>query len=115
MKTEISIPDSVFEQAKALAQQLGRSRSELYKKALQDYLKRYKREQISLKLNQVYPRESSGVAPVIAKMQFLSFDGISITERQLDRLEPLINNPEIEHLLFFPLSGRPKDMVDNIY
>ena len=48
-------------------------------------------------------------------MQFLSFDGISITERQLDRLEPLINNPEIEHLLFFPLSGRPKDMVDNIY
>lgn len=72
MKTAISIPDSVFEEAEALAQQLGLSRSELYRKALQAYLKRYKREQISLKLNQVYPKESSDVDPVMAKMQFLS-------------------------------------------
>lgn len=42
-------------------------------------------------------------------------DGISITERQLDRLEGLMNNPEIDNLLFFPLSGRPKDMADEIY
>ncbi|MEA5418181.1 hypothetical protein VB712_03025 [Spirulina sp. CCNP1310] len=72
MKTAISLPDSVFEQAEALAQQLGLSRSELYTKALQVYLERYNRDQILLKLNQVYARESSELDPVMAKMQFMS-------------------------------------------
>lgn len=72
MKTAISLPDSVFEEAEALAQQLGVSRSELYKKALQAYLKKYKREQILLKLNQVYSEESSDLDPVMARMQFMS-------------------------------------------
>ncbi len=51
MKTAISLPDSVFEQAEALAQQMGVSRSELYTKALEAYLKRHNRDQILLKLN----------------------------------------------------------------
>lgn len=72
MKTAISLPDVVFEQAEALAQQLGVSRSELYTKALQAYLKRYNREQILLKLNQVYGEESSELDPVMARMQFMS-------------------------------------------
>jgi len=41
MKTAISLPDSTFKEAEALAQQLGLSRSELYTKALQAYLKKY--------------------------------------------------------------------------
>jgi metal-responsive CopG/Arc/MetJ family transcriptional regulator len=72
MKTAISLPDPVFEQAEALAQQLGVSRSELYTKALQAYLKRYKRDQILLKLNQVYATESSELDPAMARMQFMS-------------------------------------------
>ncbi len=72
MKTAISLPDSVFEQAEALARQLGVSRSELYTKALQAYLKRYNREQRLLKLNQVYGTESSELDPVMARMQFMS-------------------------------------------
>lgn len=72
MKTAISLPDSVFQQAEALAQELGLSRSELYTKALQAYLKRYNRDQILLKLNQVYSRESSELDPVMARMQFMS-------------------------------------------
>jgi metal-responsive CopG/Arc/MetJ family transcriptional regulator len=72
MKTAISLPDSVFEEAEMLAQQLGLSRSELYTKALQVYLRRYNREQILLKLNQVYSRESSELDPVMARMQFMS-------------------------------------------
>jgi len=72
MKTAISLPDSVFERAEALAQRLGVSRSELYTKALQAYLKRYNREQILLKLNQVYATESSEVDPVMTRMQFMS-------------------------------------------
>ena len=72
MKTAISLPDPVFEQAEALAQQLGVSRSELYTKALQAYLKRYNRDQILLKLNQVYAEESSELDPMMARMQFMS-------------------------------------------
>jgi metal-responsive CopG/Arc/MetJ family transcriptional regulator len=72
MKTAISLPDSVFEQVEVLAQQLGVSRSELYTKALQAYLKRYNRDQILLKLNQVYGIESSELDPMMAKMQFMS-------------------------------------------
>jgi metal-responsive CopG/Arc/MetJ family transcriptional regulator len=72
MKTAISLPDSVFEEAEMLAQQLGLSRSELYTKALQVYLRRYNREQILLKLNQVYSKESSKLDPVMARMQFMS-------------------------------------------
>lgn len=72
MKTAISLPDSVFEEAEALAQQLGLSRSELYARALQAYLKRYNRDQILLKLNQVYSKESSDLDSVMAKMQFMS-------------------------------------------
>ena len=72
MKTAISLPDSVFEQAEALAQRLGLSRSELYTKALQAYLKRHNRDQILLKLNQVYSEEPSELDPVMARMQFMS-------------------------------------------
>ena len=72
MKTAISLPDSVFEEGEVLAQQLGLSRSELYTKALQAYLKKYNRNQIRLKLNQVYSKESSQIDPVMSRMQFMS-------------------------------------------
>ncbi|AOX00241.1 hypothetical protein BJP34_12965 [Moorena producens PAL-8-15-08-1] len=72
MKTEISLPDSVFEEAEALAQQMGLSRSELYLKALKAYLKRYNRNQILQKLNEVYSKESSELDPLMAKIQFMS-------------------------------------------
>jgi len=72
MKTAISLPDSVFEEAEALAQQLGLSRSELYTKALQAYLQKYNRSQTLHKLNQVYSKESFELDPVLARMQFMS-------------------------------------------
>lgn len=72
MKTAISLPDPVFEEAETLAQHLGLSRSELYTKALQTYLKRYNRNHTLLKLNQVYSKESSELDPVMLKMQLRS-------------------------------------------
>lgn len=72
MKTAISLPDSVFEEAEALAQQLGLSRSELYTKALKAYLKKYNRDPMLHKLNQVYSKEPSELDPVMAEMQFKS-------------------------------------------
>lgn len=72
MKTAISLPDPIFEEAEALAQKLGISRSELYTEALKAYLRRYNREQILSKLNEVYSQECSELDSVMAKMQFMS-------------------------------------------
>jgi metal-responsive CopG/Arc/MetJ family transcriptional regulator len=72
MKTAISLPDPVFEEAESLARQLGVSRSELYTNALKAYLRKYNRDQILDKLNQVYAEESSALDPVLAKIQFMS-------------------------------------------
>lgn len=72
MKTAISLPDSVFVEAEALAKQLGLSRSELYAKALQAYLQKYNQNQILNKLNQVYSEESSELDPTLARLQSMS-------------------------------------------
>jgi metal-responsive CopG/Arc/MetJ family transcriptional regulator len=72
MKTAISLPDSIFEEAEALARQLGVSRSELYTKALKAYLRKYNSDRISRELNEVYSNNSSDLDPVMAKMQFMS-------------------------------------------
>jgi metal-responsive CopG/Arc/MetJ family transcriptional regulator len=72
MKTAISLPDGVFEEAEELAQQLGISRSELYVAALQSYLKKYHRDQILTKLNEVYSEQPSALDPVLQKMQYMS-------------------------------------------
>lgn len=72
MKTAISLPDSVFEEAEKLARNLGISRSELYTQALKAYLRKHNRHQILNKLNQVYSQESGELDPVLAKMQFMS-------------------------------------------
>lgn len=41
-------------------------------------------------------------------------DGISITERQFNRLEELVKNPNVKSILFFPLSGKPEEMADAV-
>ncbi len=40
MKTAVSIPDDLFHRADALAAELGRSRSHVYRDALEEYLDR---------------------------------------------------------------------------
>jgi metal-responsive CopG/Arc/MetJ family transcriptional regulator len=72
MKTDISLPDPIFEEAESLAKRLGLSRSELYTKALKAYLRKSNREQILNKLNEVYAEESSEPDPILTKMQTMS-------------------------------------------
>jgi metal-responsive CopG/Arc/MetJ family transcriptional regulator len=72
LKTAISLPDPIFEEAEVLAQKLGISRSELYTEALKVYLRRYNREQILSRLNEVYSQESSDLDTVMTTMQLLS-------------------------------------------
>ena len=53
MKTAISIPDEIFEGAERLARRLKRSRSELYSRAIADYVARHAPDEVTEKMNDV--------------------------------------------------------------
>ena len=54
MKTAISIPDNIFKTADNIANKLGISRSELYTKAIEEYINELNSEQITNKINEIY-------------------------------------------------------------
>jgi predicted transcriptional regulator len=53
MKTAISMPDEVFDQAEHLAKRLKLSRSELYSRALQEFVARHVPDRVTDALNEV--------------------------------------------------------------
>jgi predicted transcriptional regulator len=53
MKTAVSIPDELFRRADELAGQLGKSRSELYREALADYVARRDPRAVTCALNEI--------------------------------------------------------------
>ncbi|MGM0578965.1 MAG: CopG family ribbon-helix-helix protein [Myxococcota bacterium] len=53
MKTAISIPDDVFERADRFARNTGRSRSQLYREALDEYLARHAPDEVTEAMNRV--------------------------------------------------------------
>lgn len=63
MKTAISIPDPLFQEAEQFAQENGLSRSELYTRALQIYLEQYRPQAITQALNEIYAEEDSRLDP----------------------------------------------------
>jgi metal-responsive CopG/Arc/MetJ family transcriptional regulator len=69
MKTAISIPDPIFEEADQLAKRLGISRSELYASAIQAYVQIHRAEDITEALNRIYGEEDSSLDPVLAALQ----------------------------------------------
>jgi metal-responsive CopG/Arc/MetJ family transcriptional regulator len=51
MKTAISIPDGIFEEAERLARRLKQSRSEIYSRALAEYLARHAPDRVTENMN----------------------------------------------------------------
>ncbi|MFZ1866164.1 MAG: ribbon-helix-helix protein, CopG family [Polyangiales bacterium] len=51
MKTAVSVPNEVFERAERLAKRLKVSRSELYSRALREYLARHAPDEVTEALN----------------------------------------------------------------
>lgn len=75
MKTAISIPDDLFDSAEGAARRLGLSRSELYARALRDYLAEHGTEGITERLNEVYGDEQESVLdPALAELQRRSLE-----------------------------------------
>ena len=69
MKTAISIPDTIYESAEKLARRLGESRSELYAKAVKNYVDKHQDTGVTEKLNEVYSTEQAKLDPVLANLQ----------------------------------------------
>jgi metal-responsive CopG/Arc/MetJ family transcriptional regulator len=72
MKTAISIPDNVYKTAEKLANQLGKSRSQLYTQALSSYIKKYQKDELTKTLNEVYEGESNKLDKGLTILQFKS-------------------------------------------
>lgn len=53
MKTAISIPDTVYEQAERMARRLSKSRSQLYAEAVAEYVARHDPDAVTEAMNQV--------------------------------------------------------------
>jgi len=61
MKTAISIPEPVFRSAETLARRLKMSRSQLYTKAVAEFVARHRRSQLTKQLNEVYSEIDAGL------------------------------------------------------
>ena len=72
MKTAISIPDDVFVSADSLAKRLHMSRSELYARAVQQYVAECRHAGVKEKLDQVYASENASIDPAVLNAQAIS-------------------------------------------
>ena len=74
MKTAISLPDPLFRAAEGLAKRMGLSRSELFQRALQEFLRDHKDAGVTEELNAVYSQgsEESPIDPLLEQLQLNS-------------------------------------------
>jgi len=72
MKTAISIPDKVFTSADQVAKKLKLSRSQLYAKAVAEFVAEHTCRSVREKLDQVYAVQPSALDPAVARAQSFS-------------------------------------------
>ena len=69
MKTAISLPDELFEEAESLASRLGLSRSGLYAAALEDFIGRHRAKRVSERLDAIYSSQPSALDSSVSAAQ----------------------------------------------
>lgn len=70
MKVAISLPDPVFSAAEKLAHRLRVSRSQLYAKAIEEYLSKRQDSLVTEQLNALYASSQEPVDPALSAAQF---------------------------------------------
>jgi len=66
MKTAVSLPDPVFEEAERYARRTKKTRSQLYGEALCEYLSRHSPEQVTEAMNRVVDQVGEAVDPFLS-------------------------------------------------
>jgi hypothetical protein len=74
MKTAVSMPDDLFRRAEAAARRLRISRSELYAKAIAEFLKGQQGNAITERLDDVYSRNPAKVVSGLHRVQLQSLE-----------------------------------------
>ncbi|NOX09936.1 MAG: hypothetical protein GXP22_10715 [Gammaproteobacteria bacterium] len=74
MKTAISIPNEAFDAAEHFASSTGISRSELYTKAILEYLNKHKYLDVTDALNKIYSETDSNLDSRLHSMQIKSLE-----------------------------------------
>lgn len=71
MKTAISLPDPLFQAAELLATRMGISRSELFQRAVQAFLREHQDEGVTEALNKVYglASQEARLDPLLEQLQ----------------------------------------------
>ena len=69
MKTAVSLPDKLFEEAENAARTLRVSRSQLYARALAEFLNQRRPEGVTAKLNELYKDAPASVPPALDRAQ----------------------------------------------
>jgi len=77
MKTAISIPDPLFEEAEAAAKDLGLTRSKLIQTALEEFLQRRRDEEVTRRLNKSFTENPPEPDPFL---DYLVLEGIKRVE-----------------------------------
>jgi len=77
MKTAVSVPDDVFEEAERLIRKTRRSRSEVYTRALTEYLARHAPDRVTDAMNRVISEVGEEVDELV----------VAASRRALDRVE----------------------------
>lgn len=74
MKTAISIPDDLFDDAERLAQALHKSRSRLYGDAMREYLARHSADQVTDTLDRISAEVSPGPSDFASRAARRTFE-----------------------------------------
>jgi len=74
VKTAISLPDHLFRRAETAARRLRVSRSELYAKAIANFLEHQDASAITERLNDVYASSAAKLDPALRRAQLKSID-----------------------------------------
>jgi metal-responsive CopG/Arc/MetJ family transcriptional regulator len=74
MKTAVSLPDELFRMAEATARRLRVSRSELYAKAIAEFVKAQQENSITQRLDDLYSRRTAKVDSGLHRAQLESLE-----------------------------------------
>jgi metal-responsive CopG/Arc/MetJ family transcriptional regulator len=74
MKTAISLPDALFLAAEKAARRLSMSRSQMYAKAIEEFVELHSQTDVTERLDRVYSENSSHLDPALKKMQRISVE-----------------------------------------
>ena len=80
MKTAISLPDDLFARAERTANQLGIPHSQLFARAVYEYLSRHDPESITARINESLEHENAGLDAALTNMQSKTINRINSDE-----------------------------------